>query len=370
MKGRNGNGRVKRGAGVNGAGVNGAGLTAGEPGGGARAGAGAKGSAGAAGGRDASGLPALVVCDLDGTLLDYHSTPVPGVLRAVAALRAAAVPVVICTGRAVAPTRALAVQLGLEHSVAIAYHGAVVVDVAGGRWLQRLDLPKQAVGPAVAALHEAGATLTAYVDDERWVQAENGGTAARPAGAPVRVPPSPPTVLRPQRDLAAALDGVAVTRLIVAAPDGPDGPCGRDGDAGATGAGEPAGAAAAGEPAAGAAAAGPLAGVLDELTARWPDLAVSQAAPGYLEVHHARADKRTALAGLCARLGVPAGAVVACGDGAPDAGMLSWAGMGVAIAEGHEQAAAAADVVVARDELADLLTSLAGASHEGHQRRR
>lgn len=366
MKGRNGNGRVKRGsgvnsAGVNSAGVNGAGLTAGEPGGGARAGAGAKGSAGAAGGRDASGLPALVVCDLDGTLLDYHSTPVPGVLRAVAALRAAAVPVVICTGRAVAPTRALAVQLGLEHSVAIAYHGAVVVDVAGGRWLQRLDLPQQAIGPAVAALHEAGATLTAYVDDERWVQAHNGGTAGRPTGAPVQVTPSPPTVLRPQHDLAAALDGVAVTRLIVAAPDGPDGPTGRDGDAGATGAGEPAVAA--------AAAAGPLAGVLDELTARWPDLAVSQAAPGYLEVHHARADKRTALAGLCARLGVPAAAVVACGDGAPDAGMLSWAGMGVAIAEGHEQAAAAADVVVARDELADLLTSLAGASHEGHQRR-
>ena len=96
---------------------------------------------------------------------------------------------------------------------------------------------------------------------------------------------------------------------------------------------------------------------------------MSQAAPGYLEVHHARADKRTALAGLCARLGVPAGAVVACGDGAPDAGMLSWAGMGVAIAEGSEQAAAAADVVVARDELADLLTSLAGPP-EGPPRRR
>ncbi len=368
MKGRNGNGRVKRGsgvnsAGVNSAGVNGAGLTAGEPGGGARAGAGAKGSAGAAGGRDASGLPALVVCDLDGTLLDYHSTPVPGVLRAVAALRAAAVPVVICTGRAVAPTRALAVQLGLEHSVAIAYHGAVVVDVAGGRWLQRLDLPKQAVGPAVAALHEAGATLTAYVDDERWVQADNGGTAARPTGAPVQVTPSPPTVLRPQHDLAAALDGVAVTRLIVAAPDGPDGPTRARRRRRRHGAGEPAVARRPPPP-------GRSAGVLDELTARWPDLAVSQAAPGYLEVHHARADKRTALAGLCARLGVPAGAVVACGDGAPDAGMLSWAGMGVAIAEGHEQAAAAADVVVARDELADLLTSLAGASHEGHQRRR
>jgi len=342
VKGRNGSGRVKRGAVVNGA-VRFGGF----------AGAAAGASAAATGGCDANGRPALVVCDLDGTLLDHHSSPVRGVLRAVAALRAAAVPVVICTGRAVAPTRALAVQLGLEHSVAIAYHGAVVVDVAGGRWLARLDLPRQAVGPAVAALHHAGATLTAYVDDERWVQAAADGADGRTAGAPPKMPPSPPTVLRPQRDLAAALDGVSVTRLIVATPDG-------------RGAGDDNGLATG---AADAAAAAPLAGVLDELTARWPDLAVSSAAPGYLELHHARADKRTALAGLCARLGVPAGAVVACGDGAPDAGMLSWAGMGIAIAEGNEQAAAAADVVVARDGLADLLASLAGPS-EGPDRRR
>ncbi len=356
MKGRNGSGRAKGGAGVNGAG-----RPVGEPGGGA--------AAGATGGRDASGRPALVVCDLDGTLLDYHSTPVPGVLRAVAALRAAAVPVVICTGRAVAPTRALAVQLGLEHSVAIAYHGAVVVDVAGGRWLQRLDLPRQAVGSAVAALHEAGATLTAYVDDERWVQAETGVASGKAAAAPPKVPPSPPTVLRPQHDLAAALDGVAVTRLIVALPDGPNG---RGGSVSAPGSELAPGSAPNGRGARDhdGAAAAPLARVLDELTARWPELAVSQAAPGYLEVHHARADKRTALAGLCARLGVPAGAVVACGDGAPDAGMLSWAGMGVAIAEGNEQAAAAADLVVARDELADLLTSLAGTPPDGRPRRR
>lgn len=360
MKGRNGSGRVKRGAVVNGA------SRPGEAGG-----AGTGNGPGATGGRDANGRPALVVCDLDGTLLDYHSTPVPGVLRAVAALRAAAVPIVICTGRAVAPTRALAVQLGLEHSVAIAYHGAVVVDVAGGRWLQRLDLPRQAIGPAVAALQGAGATLTAYVDDERWVQAGDEGAHGQTGGAPPKVPPSPPTLLRPKSDLAAALDGVAVTRLIVAVPDGP---ADRDVAAADPGAAAALGTAAApGATTAPGAVASPagqtLAATLDEVTARWPDLVVSPAAPGYLEVHHARADKRTALAGLCARLGVPAGAVVACGDGAPDAGMLSWAGMGVAIAEGSEQAAAAADVVVPRDELADLLTSLAGPP-EGPPRRR
>ena len=333
MRGRNGSGRVKRGALVTGGG---------------HGNGGADVSGAATGGRAANGRPALVVCDLDGTLLDYHSTPAPGVLHAVAALRAAAVPVVICTGRAVGATRALAGRLGLEHGVAIAYHGAVVVDVAGGRWLQRLDLPRDAVGPLVAAIHGAGATLTAYVDDERWVQAEPGCPAgagdaratsaavntstSSPTAVPATTPTGAPTVVRPQRDLAAALEGVSVTRLIVEAPDGGS--------------------------------------ILDDLSARWPELAVSPAAAGHLEIHHARADKRTALAALCGRLGVPAGAVVACGDGAPDAGMLSWAGLGIAIAEGHETAVAAADVVVARDELAGLLTSLAGAPPQGSSRRR
>ena len=52
---------------------------------------------------------------------------------------------------------------------------------------------------------------------------------------------------------------------------------------------------------------------------------------------------------------------MACGDGAVDAGMIGWAGMGVAIAEGHEAALAVADVVVARGELAAFLLDLAGA---------
>jgi hypothetical protein len=338
MRGRNGSGRVKRGARV----------TGGRHGDGGADLGGVNVGGVATGGRVASARPALVVCDLDGTLLDYHSMPAPGVLHAVAALRAAAVPVVICTGRAVGATRALAGRLGLKHGVAIAYHGAVVVDVAGGRWLQRLDLPRDAVGPLVATIHAAGATLTAYVDDERWVQAEPdcpaaAGDARATSAAvitstslqttvPVTTPTGTPAIVRPQRDLAAALEGVSVTRLIVEAPDGGH--------------------------------------IIEDLTARWPELAVSAAAAGHFEVHHARADKRTALAALCGRLGVPAGAVVACGDGAPDAGMLSWAGMGIAIAEGHETAAAAADVVVARDELAGLLTSLAGAPPEASSRRR
>ena len=104
-----------------------------------------------------------------------------------------------------------------------------------------------------------------------------------------------------------------------------------------------------------------LAAILGVLTLRWPDLVVTPAPGGRLEVHHAAADKRAALEALCRRLGVPASAVVACGDGAGDAGMLSWAGLGIAVAEGHEAALAAADIVVAQAELGGFLSSLVGA---------
>ena len=95
---------------------------------------------------------------------------------------------------------------------------------------------------------------------------------------------------------------------------------------------------------------------------RCPDLVVTPAPGGRLEVHHAAADKRTALEALCRRLGVAASvAVVACGDGTGDAGMLAWAGLGIAVAEGHGAALAAADIVVAQAELGGFLSSLAGA---------
>lgn len=288
--------------------------------------------------------PALIACDLDGTLLDDDGAPAAGVLDALEALRAAAVAIVICTGRSVATTRTIAVRLGLDRGLAIAYHGAVLVDVAGGRWVRRLDLPAGAVGPLVAALRDAGATITAYVDDERWVQAEPGcscdpgsagdrgaaddlgdtlgqGCSGRQGGAPAEA--------RALGDLATALDGVRVTRLIMEALEG--------------------------------AQRETLAATLGAMAQRWPDLAVSPAPGGRLEIHHAAADKRTALAALCRRLGVPSSAVVACGDGADDAGMLHWAGLGVAVAEGQEAALAAADIVVARADLGRFLRSVQGA---------
>ena len=246
--------------------------------------------------RDAKGhaAPALVACDLDRTLLDETGEPYAGIVAALATLTAAGVRVVLATGRTVAATRGAALRLGLPPGDTIAYHGAVIADLRDGRWLERHDLPPGAALALAAALLDAGAEVSAYVDDERWDQDRCD-------------------------DFAAALQGVAVTRLVVG---------------------------------------GATAELLASLAAGHPNVAVSAAPGGRLELHHAAADKATALARLCARRGVARAGAVACGDGAPDAGMLRWAGLGIAVAEGAAAARAAADLVVPRAELPGVLSGL------------
>ena len=57
---------------------------------------------------------------------------------------------------------------------------------------------------------------------------------------------------------------------------------------------------------------------------------------------HPRATKEDALAELCAAHGIDAGEVLAMGDAEADAGMLRWAGVGVAMANAMAEARAAA----------------------------
>jgi hypothetical protein len=267
-------------------------------------------AAGAVAGR--AGAPALVACDLDGTLVDEAGAPCPRIAAALGALSAAGVRIVLCTGRTVAATRTGAQRLGLTGGYVVAYHGGVLADLADGRWLERLDLPAGVAPGLATALLRAGAYVTAYVDDERW---EQWASPAEPTAGT-----APATRLH--ADLGAALEGVAVTRLVVA---------------------------------------GAAADLVADLAARHDGVAVSDAPGGRLEVHHAAADKAVALARLCARLGVSQAGAVACGDGAPDVGMLRWAGLGIAVAEGDAAARDAADLVVSRAHLPAALGALVGA---------
>jgi Cof subfamily protein (haloacid dehalogenase superfamily) len=80
------------------------------------------------------------------------------------------------------------------------------------------------------------------------------------------------------------------------------------------------------------------------------EVEVTLAGQEFVEVTARGVAKATALARLTEERGVPPSAVVAFGDHLTDAGMLAWAGLGVAVANAHAAALAAADEVTASND--------------------
>ena len=102
--------------------------------------------------------------------------------------------------------------------------------------------------------------------------------------------------------------------------------------------------------------------LLPEVRERWKDrLFVATSLPNYLEMTIPTADKGTALRFLAERLGVPQAETVAAGDGRNDVPMITWAGLGVAVAGAPPEVLEAADRVIGRPGtggLAGLLNEL------------
>ncbi|MGH2503725.1 MAG: HAD family hydrolase, partial [Ktedonobacterales bacterium] len=72
---------------------------------------------------------------------------------------------------------------------------------------------------------------------------------------------------------------------------------------------------------------------------------LTYSSPRFLEMSARGVDKATTLARLCQRLGVAPAEVVAFGDMPNDVAMLRWAGVGVAVANAHPEALAAASAI-------------------------
>jgi Cof subfamily protein (haloacid dehalogenase superfamily) len=76
-----------------------------------------------------------------------------------------------------------------------------------------------------------------------------------------------------------------------------------------------------------------------------PGLAVTHAGPGVVELLPSGFDKATGLARVAEAYGVTSGEVVAFGDMPNDIPMLTWAGCGVAMTDGHPELKAVADEI-------------------------
>ena len=91
------------------------------------------------------------------------------------------------------------------------------------------------------------------------------------------------------------------------------------------------------------------------------DLYITTSAPPLLELSHAEAGKHNALAWVLGEIGILPEETIAFGDGDNDAGMLRFAGLGVAMENGTKNAKRSADRIApdhAADGVARILRSL------------
>ena len=80
------------------------------------------------------------------------------------------------------------------------------------------------------------------------------------------------------------------------------------------------------------------------------DAAVTLAGDSFLEIAAAGVGKEHAIAAIAAGRGLASSAVVAFGDHITDAGMVAWAGHGVAVANAHASVLAVADEVTSSND--------------------
>jgi Cof subfamily protein (haloacid dehalogenase superfamily) len=243
-----------------------------------------------------------IATDLDGTILDGTTfRPSARTIAAVRAAEASGIHIILATGRMFQSARRIAAELDV-HGPIICYQGALVADSDTGEVLLHAPLE---VDLAVEILHALGPharTTNAYIDDELYVTEPNPEAVryAEIAGVEMHV----------VGDLATWLTRPTTKLVTVGVPAWLD----------------------------------PL---RDELQARFGDRAfVAKSLPIFLEFAAPNVSKSGALAFLGERLGFTAKQCISFGDGENDRDLLSWAGLGVCVANATPMLKAEADWVV------------------------
>ena len=260
--------------------------------------------------------PALVAADLDGTLVGRDVTWAGGLPDALAALGAAGVRTIICTGRMFQSVRRVAARLGLSEGPVVCYQGALVADLGSGEWYRHTPMDGAAAAGVVRHVRRMGRQLNAYIGDHLYVEEVT------------------PWARRYAEHVEVGIDGVPdlerevlrrpPTKLVLVT------------------------------------SAEDVERILPGLQRRWAGrLYVVRSQAEYIEFTDVSVSKSGALDWLCIRLGVARSDVVALGDGMNDVDMLEWAGLGVAVAEAARPVRDAAGLVVPRAEIPALLRELA-----------
>lgn len=262
----------------------------------------------------------LLAIDLDGTLLTPRPQKIitPRARLAIQQAVEAGVRVVIATGQSLVVLQAICGDLPLT-GPQIIENGAVIADFRTGEIYHQKLLPAEYVLPVLATLKQAGFYRAYHTDTLGGVYADTNAPRVRRWYDP----PVPPVIeIEDVSSLYPApcikLVGIGEERLIRARRQE----------------------------------------LVDTFAGR---LHVTQSSFDLLEFLHPAASKALGLQTITQDLGIPPEQVVAIGDHHNDIGMLRFAGLGVAMANAHEEVKQEADYVTlsnAEDGVAHVIEEI------------
>jgi Cof subfamily protein (haloacid dehalogenase superfamily) len=247
----------------------------------------------------------LIVMDLDGTLLDRHSTVTPRTRAALERAHEAGVAVAVATGRSYALLRYFTNGIPLT-GPQITFNGAIVVDPISDRPIFLQAVPEAWVVPVLSFLREHDVYSCYYTDSQIYVRGHSPLERAL-------VPPNFPQPILSD-DLEGLLHIPCIKLVAVAQPEG-------------------------------IRALRPPAE-----RAFGQQLYVTQTSPVLLEFLHPEVSKGAALRRAIVDLGLDRAQVIAFGDSHNDLDMLQVAGTGVAMANASAEVRAMADLVAPSNE--------------------
>ena len=247
----------------------------------------------------------IVAFDIDDTLTKKADTVSPGNLAAIRRAQDAGVFVTLATGRGLLGSTPIWKALGIEGPV-VNYGGSVVNDTRTGKALHTASLKPEDVAELFSLSHELGVHAQLYQGDTVVYERENEYAVRYKSflGLPFRIVP----------DLTDRRWENVPKVLFIARSDRAD-------------------------------------ALIPMLQRRYEGrFKVSGSKAGFIEFNDPGAHKGSALKWAADHMGFSRDEVAAMGDNLLDVEMIRWAGTGCAVADAHEEALGAADVVAPRCE--------------------
>lgn len=255
----------------------------------------------------------LVGTDLDGTLLRRDSSVSGRTVAALARARDVGLPVVFVTGR---PPRWMppVVDVTGHAGIGVCANGAIVIDLDRHEVIETHPISPDAIDEVVSVLR---AEVPGVGFAAEWVDADGSTSFGHEHSYRPRWEPAEP--VERVDDVRAFVEGHAIVKLLARVhADSPAAAHDVDALLEVT--------------------LGHVSHLVEATHSASDDVLIEMSALGV--------SKGAALAAQAARLGVPSDAVAAVGDMPNDVPMLAWAGVGLAVADAHPAARAAADAVL------------------------